>query len=178
MDEQGEEVDGDRIMAICARALKRNGCLAHDTVAATVMSNLGLEKSLAEAGIRLVRTAVGDRYVVECMRANGYNFGGEQSGHLIFLDHATTGDGTLAALQLLAVMAEEGKPLSELASVMTPFPQVLENLQGPLPRAAGGPAPRAGRHPRGGGRTGEGRPGPRALLGNRGETARDGGGGE
>jgi phosphoglucosamine mutase len=129
VDERGEEVDGDRIMAICARSLKRNGCLARDTVAATVMSNLGLEKSLADAGIRLVRTAVGDRYVVECMRANGYNFGGEQSGHLIFLDHSTTGDGTLAALKLLAVMAEEGKPLSELASVMTTFPQVLENLK-------------------------------------------------
>jgi phosphoglucosamine mutase len=129
VDERGSEVDGDHIMAICARSLKDKLALRHDTVVTTVMSNLGLERSLAGAGIKLERTAVGDRYVVECMRAKGYNFGGEQSGHLIFLDHGTTGDGTLAALQLLSVMVEQGKPLSELASVMTPLPQVLKNLR-------------------------------------------------
>jgi phosphoglucosamine mutase len=129
VDEHGDEVDGDHIMAICGRTLQKAGKLRGGTVVATVMSNLGLERSLAEAGIRLERTQVGDRYVVECMRARGYNFGGEQSGHLIFLDHATTGDGVLAALQLLAVMVEAGRPLSELARVMTAVPQVLLNLK-------------------------------------------------
>ena len=129
VDEHGEEVDGDHIMAICARSLKDRGVLRHDTVVATVMSNLGLERSLLDAGIRLERTQVGDRYVVECMRANGYNFGGEQSGHLIFLDHGTTGDGVLAALQLLAVMVETGRPLSELTRVMNAVPQVLLNAR-------------------------------------------------
>ncbi len=144
VDERGDEVDGDHIMAICARALKRNGRLGGDTVVATVMSNLGLERSLAEAGIRLDRTQVGDRYVVERMRSAGLNFGGEQSGHLVFLDHATTGDGVLAALQLLAVMVESGKPLSELARVMSAVPQVLVNVRvrerrplADLPRTAG-----------------------------------------
>lgn len=129
VDEKGEEVDGDHIMAVCARELQRKGRLANDTVVATVMSNLGLERSLAEAGIRLVRTQVGDRYVVECMRAGGHAFGGEQSGHLVFLEHGTTGDGVLAALQLLAVMVESGKPLSELARVMTAVPQILKNVR-------------------------------------------------
>ncbi|MFU8857604.1 MAG: phosphoglucosamine mutase [Deferrisomatales bacterium] len=129
VDEKGDEVDGDHIMAVCARELQRRGRLADATVVATVMSNLGLERSLEEAGIRLLRTQVGDRYVVECMRAGGYTFGGEQSGHLIFLDHGTTGDGVLAALQLLAVMVETGKPLSELARVMTAVPQVLKNVK-------------------------------------------------
>jgi len=127
VDEKGEIVDGDRTMAICARAMKRKGVLARDTVVATVMSNLGLERSLAEESISLVRTDVGDRYVVERMREGGFNFGGEQSGHLIFLDHATTGDGTLAALQLLGVMVASGRPVSELAGILTPLPQVLKN---------------------------------------------------
>ncbi len=129
VDERGEEFDGDHIMAVCARELRRKGRLATNTVVSTVMSNLGLERSLAEAGIALKRTQVGDRYVVECMRSEGHAFGGEQSGHLIFLDHGTTGDGVLAALQLLAVMVEQGKPLSELASVMTAVPQVLRNVR-------------------------------------------------
>ncbi|NTU60550.1 MAG: phosphoglucosamine mutase, partial [Deltaproteobacteria bacterium] len=129
VDERGDEVDGDHIMAICARELKARGSLRHDTVVATVMSNLGLEKSLADAGIRLDRTKVGDRYVVERMREGGFNFGGEQSGHLVFLDHGTTGDGVMAALQVLAVMVEQGKPLSELSKVMTSYPQVLLNLK-------------------------------------------------
>lgn len=128
VDERGQVVDGDAIMALCARRLLRQGRLPKNTIATTVMSNLGLERALAEGGGHVVRTAVGDRYVVESMRANGYSFGGEQSGHLIFLDHATTGDGIVAALQVLAVMMEEGRPLSELASAaMTRVPQVLEN---------------------------------------------------
>src|SRR4029079_15274807 len=97
---------------------------------ATVMSNLGLERALRNIGRRVVRTQVGDRYVVEEMRKNGYNFGGEQSGHLVFLDHATTGDGIVAALRVLAVMVREGKPLSELAKVMARPPQVLVKLAG------------------------------------------------
>jgi phosphoglucosamine mutase len=128
VDEHGAEVDGDHIMAICARHLKNRGRLAGDVVVSTVMSNLGLERSLNQVGARLVRTQVGDRYVVEEMRAGGYNFGGEQSGHLIFLDHGTTGDGVMAALQLLAVMVEQERPLSDLATVMTAVPQVLENV--------------------------------------------------
>ncbi len=129
VDEHGNQVDGDHIMAICARDLVARGRLAGGAVVATVMSNLGLERSLAEVGLGLVRTRVGDRYVVDRMRQEGYNFGGEQSGHLIFLDHATTGDGVLAALQLLAVMVEQGKPLSELARVMEAVPQVLHNVR-------------------------------------------------
>jgi phosphoglucosamine mutase len=128
VDERGEVVDGDAIMALCALRMLRQGKLPKGTIAATVMSNLGLERALKAAGGSVARTAVGDRYVVEAMRANGYCFGGEQSGHLIFLDHATTGDGIVAALQVLAVMLEEGRPLSELASAaMQRVPQVLEN---------------------------------------------------
>ena len=99
--------------------------LAKQTLVATVMSNLGLERAMREAGGRVVRTQVGDRYVVEEMRKDGYNLGGEQSGHLVFLDHATTGDGIVAALRVLAIMVREGRPLSELATVMTRMPQVL-----------------------------------------------------
>jgi phosphoglucosamine mutase len=129
VDHNGTVINGDRIMAICADALKRSGSLKKDTVVATVMSNIGLELYLKERGIGLVRTAVGDRYVVESMRAHGYNFGGEQSGHLVFLDHATTGDGTLAALQLLAVMVETGRPLCELGTDLSVYPQVLRNVR-------------------------------------------------
>jgi phosphoglucosamine mutase len=128
-DENGEEVDGDIIMAICARRLIGRGELNHKTVVATVMSNLGLERALEGMGGKLVRTAVGDRYVVEEMRGSGFNFGGEQSGHLVFLDHMTTGDGVLAALQVLSVMLESGQPLSELRRVMTRYPQVLVNFK-------------------------------------------------
>jgi phosphoglucosamine mutase len=128
-DEHGEIVDGDHIMAVCAADLISRGKLRKKTVAATVMSNMGLEKTLAGMGAKLLRTNVGDRYVVEAMRAKGCNFGGEQSGHLIFLDHNTTGDGTLAALQLLAIMIKRKKPLSELAKIMTAYPQVLENVR-------------------------------------------------
>ncbi len=127
-DEQGNIVDGDAIMALVGRALLSRGQLARKTVVATVMSNLGLERALRPMGGKVVRAAVGDRYVVEAMRANGYNFGGEQSGHLIFLDHVTTGDGVAAALNVLAVMAREGKPLSELARCFEPMPQTLLNV--------------------------------------------------
>ena len=128
-DENGEEVDGDTIMAICARRMLERKELKKKTVVATVMSNIGLERSIADLGGRLVRAQVGDRYVVEEMRTHGYNFGGEQSGHLVFLDYMTTGDGVLAALQVLAVMLESGRPLSELRRVMTRYPQVLVNLK-------------------------------------------------
>jgi phosphoglucosamine mutase len=127
-DERGRIVDGDAVMAIVGRDLARRDALAKRTVVATVMSNLGLERALAPVKARVVRTAVGDRYVVDAMRAHGYNFGGEQSGHLIFLDHVTTGDGVAAALNVLAVMQRDGKPLSELARCFQPMPQVLVNV--------------------------------------------------
>jgi phosphoglucosamine mutase len=127
-DEKGRVVDGDAIMAVVGRDLLRQKTLAKRTVVATVMSNLGLERALAPAGGKVVRTAVGDRYVVEEMRRTGYNFGGEQSGHLIFLDHVTTGDGVAAALNVLGVMQREGKPLSELARCFDPVPQALVNV--------------------------------------------------
>lgn len=129
VDHKGQVVDGDRTMAICAEEMTKRRKLKKNTVVATVMSNLGLELFLRERKIRIVRTQVGDRYVVEAMRAGGYNFGGEQSGHLIFLDHATTGDGILAALQVLAVMVESGKRLAELGAKMTMIPQMLVNLK-------------------------------------------------
>ncbi len=127
-DERGRIVDGDAIMAVVGRDLIRRGTLAKRTVVATVMSNLGLERALAGAKGRVVRTAVGDRYVVDEMRRSGYNFGGEQSGHLIFLDHVTTGDGVAAALNVLAVMRREERPLSELARCFEPVPQSLVNV--------------------------------------------------
>ena len=129
VDHRGEVVDGDRIMAICAEELARKKKLKKNTVVATVMSNIGLELFLRERKIRMARAPVGDRYVVEAMRAGGYNFGGEQSGHLIFLDHATTGDGVLAALQVLAVMVESGKPIADLGNKMVTLPQILFNLK-------------------------------------------------
>jgi phosphoglucosamine mutase len=128
VDERGGVVDGDRVMALCATRMKAQGTLKGDTVVATVMSNYGLELALREAGIALLRTDVGDRMVVEAMRRGGYNLGGEQSGHLVFLDHATTGDGVLAALQVLAIATREQRPVSQLAQVMQTVPQVLINL--------------------------------------------------
>ncbi|MEA2109134.1 MAG: phosphoglucosamine mutase [Pseudomonadota bacterium] len=128
VDETGTEINGDQIMAICALEMARQNRLAKNTLVATVMSNMGLEKALEPQGIKVVRTQVGDRYVVEEMRRQGYNFGGEQSGHLIFMDHNTTGDGILSALQLLAVLVQTGKPLSELAEVMVTYPQLLKNI--------------------------------------------------
>ena len=129
IDEKGDIVDGDAVMAMCALRMLRDKELRQNTVVATVMSNLGLERALAAQGARLVRTPVGDRYVVEAMRAGGYNLGGEQSGHLVFLDHASTGDGIIGGLQVLALMMRTGRPLSELArSAMQRVPQVLENV--------------------------------------------------
>ncbi len=128
-DENGEIVDGDHIMAICAADLLSRRKLKKKTLVTTVMSNIGLEKAMTKMGGKLVRTQVGDRYVVETMRAKSYNFGGEQSGHLIFLDHNTTGDGILAGLQLLSIMIKKRKPLSELSDIMTSYPQVLENVR-------------------------------------------------
>ncbi len=129
VDEKGGILDGDRIMAICAGEMSRKGRLAKNTVVSTVMSNIGLEIYLKERKIKLLRAPVGDRYVVEAMRAGNYNFGGEQSGHLIFLDHATTGDGVLAALQLLGIMVESGKKVSELGKKLKIFPQMLHNIR-------------------------------------------------
>ena len=128
-DEFGNEVDGDHIMAICALDMLKHKNLKKNTLVTTVMSNMGLDIAIRNAGGRVVKTAVGDRYVVEEMRKGGYNLGGEQSGHMIFLDHNTTGDGTLSALQLLAVMRRTGKPLSELARCMVALPQVLLNVR-------------------------------------------------
>ena len=127
-DEKGEILDGDQILAICAKHLIERNTLRDKTVVATVMSNLGFEVALRRMGGRLVRTPVGDRYVVENMRQNGYNLGGEQSGHMVFLDHGTTGDGVLSALQVLAVMLREGRPLSELKKIMDHYPQKLLNV--------------------------------------------------
>ena len=123
--EQGTVVDGDHIMAALAFDLHGRSQLAQQTVVGTVMSNFGLELALDKAGVKLIRTPVGDRYILERMIADGYNFGGEQSGHMIFLDHNTTGDGLIAGLQVLSLMKRTGKPLSELACAMTRIPQVL-----------------------------------------------------
>ncbi|OQW43196.1 MAG: phosphoglucosamine mutase [Nitrospira sp. HN-bin3] len=127
--EQGNVIDGDHVMAALGLDLHRHGLLANRTLVGTVMSNFGLELSMAKAGITLVRTPVGDRYLLERMLAEGHNFGGEQSGHFIFLDHNTTGDGLISALQILSLMKRSKKPLSELAQAMTAVPQILVNLQ-------------------------------------------------
>lgn len=129
VDETGKIVDGDHIMAICAADLMARKKLKKKTLVATVMSNMGLEAAMRKIGAGLVRTQVGDRYVVEEMRQKKYSFGGEQSGHLIFLEHSTTGDGILAALQLMAIMVKHDKPLSKLAGIMESFPQVLKNVR-------------------------------------------------
>jgi phosphoglucosamine mutase len=126
---QGRVLGGDPIMAMLALDLNRQGQLAKQTVVGTVMSNFGLERAMVKAGITLVRTAVGDRYLLERMSADGYNFGGEQSGHFIFLDHSTTGDGLLAALQVLSLMKRTDKSLLALAQAMTAVPQVLLNVK-------------------------------------------------
>jgi len=128
VDARGQVVDGDQILALLAISLRDTGRLAGSTVVTTVMANLGFRKAMAEAGIEVIEVPVGDRYVLEAMRAGQFVLGGEQSGHLILLDHATTGDGLLTGLQLLAVMARTGRPLHELARVMTRYPQVLVNV--------------------------------------------------
>ncbi|WP_296814536.1 phosphoglucosamine mutase [Brevundimonas sp.] len=128
-DEKGQVVDGDQIMALIAADWAEHGRLKGGSVVATVMSNLGLERFLQGKGVGLERTKVGDRYVMEKMRSGGFNLGGEQSGHLILSDHATTGDGLVAALQVLAVMVQSGKPMSQLARQFEPVPQLLENVR-------------------------------------------------
>ncbi len=128
VDEKGQVVDGDALMAICAGELVARRALKKKTLVATVMSNIGLERAVGQWGVKVVRTQVGDRHVVTEMRKHGYSLGGEQSGHLVFLDHATTGDGTLAALQVLAVMGRTGKPMSELTRIFEPVPQTLLNV--------------------------------------------------
>lgn len=127
--EQGTVIDGDHVMAALGLDLHQHGLLAKSTLVGTVMSNFGLELSMTKAGISLIRTPVGDRYLLERMLADGYNFGGEQSGHFIFLDHNTTGDGLISALQILSLMKRSKKPLSELAKAMSAVPQILVNLQ-------------------------------------------------
>lgn len=129
VDAAGRLVDGDQIMVICARHLKKRGLLEKDTVVVTVMSNLGLHLSLRAAQIQVIETKVGDRYVLEELLRTGARFGGEQSGHIIFLDHNTTGDGIITALQLLAVMKESGQSLENLAGQMERLPQLLENIR-------------------------------------------------
>lgn len=128
VDERGAEVDGDQIMGIIAMDMIRQGRLHQNTLVVTVMSNMGLDRTIRGIGGAVVRTPVGDRHVVERMRYGGYNFGGEQSGHLIFLDHTTSGDGIIAALQILKIMVETGKPLSELASTVKTYPQVVQSV--------------------------------------------------
>ncbi len=128
LDERGEIFDGDMLMWLCAQDRKRRGVLAGNAVVATVMSNLGLELALAEIGVELVRAQVGDRYVVEAMREGGYTFGGEQSGHILFLDDSTTGDGMMSALQVLALLARSGERLSALGAGFERLPQVMVNI--------------------------------------------------
>jgi len=128
-DEQGNIVDGDKVMGMWASEMKRNRALKKNTVVSTVMSNLGLEQFLHRQGVKLLRTRVGDRFVVEKMLDGRYNFGGEQSGHIVFLDYSTTGDGPLTALQVLYLMRKNDAPLSKLAEVITLYPQILTNVK-------------------------------------------------
>jgi phosphoglucosamine mutase len=129
VDEKGHLVDGDQVLAVIAESWREDGRLAKPGVVATVMSNLGLERHLAGLGLELERTAVGDRYVIERMREKGYNVGGEQSGHVIFSDYSTTGDGLVSALQVLAVVQKMGRPVSEVCHRFDPLPQVLRNVR-------------------------------------------------
>lgn len=129
IDEKGQVVDGDQLMAVVAASFKEDGRLARPGIVATVMSNLGLERYLQGIGLELIRTKVGDRYVVEAMRSGGYNVGGEQSGHIVLSDYATTGDGLVAALQVLAVVKRSGKPVSEVCHRFDPVPQLLKNVR-------------------------------------------------
>ncbi|REK68631.1 MAG: phosphoglucosamine mutase [Cohnella sp.] len=129
IDENGEEVDGDFVLCICGEAMKRDGRLKHDTIVTTVMANIGFFKAAEKLSLKTVKTAVGDRYVMEEMVRGGYNLGGEQSGHVIFLDYNTTGDGILTALQLVDTVVASGKKLSELKQMMSKYPQVLVNVR-------------------------------------------------
>ncbi len=135
VDATGAVVDGDQLLALLAVGMHERGALPTGTVVATVMSNLGFVRAMGDAGIRVVQTAVGDRYVLEAMRAGGHALGGEQSGHTVLLDHATTGDGLLTGISVLGRMAETGRSLAELAAVMTRLPQVLQNVRAERTRA-------------------------------------------
>jgi phosphoglucosamine mutase len=128
-DENGEIVDGDQIIGLCALQMAEEGTLNKNTVVTTPMSNIGLEMTLKERGISMVRAQVGDRYVVDTMRKNGFNLGGEQSGHVVFLDNSTTGDGIVAALKVLEAMRRTGKPLSQLKKQIKLFPQVRNDVR-------------------------------------------------
>ena len=174
VDAEGNVVDGDQLLAILSLSLLDQGRLAKDTVVATVMSNLGFVQAMRANGVGVRQTKVGDRYVLEAMKVSGYSLGGEQSGHVIMSDHATTGDGILTTLHVMERMATTGKSLAELASVMTRLPQVLLNVRGRRqdPRRRGRRAGR--RRRRGGGGAGRPRPDPAAALGHRADRARDG----
>ena len=128
MAPDGTEIDGDMVEAVCALDMRERGVLAGDTVVSTVMCNFGFVRAMKEMGINVVQTKVGDRYVLEAMREHGYSIGGEQSGHIIFLEHNTTGDGLVTALQLLAVLKRTGRTLTDLAGIMKKYPQVLVNV--------------------------------------------------
>ena len=175
-DERGRLVDGDQILALAAMNLQRSGRLRGGAVAATVMSNLGLERYLEGQGLALRRTAVGDRYVMERMRADGLNLGGEQSGHIILSDYSTTGDGLVAALQVLAVLVEQKRPASDALRLFDPLPQRLRSVRfsGPSPPR---PQPRQGCRGRGGGEPRQHRPAAAARKRDGAGGARDGGGG-
>ncbi|HIP22984.1 MAG TPA: phosphoglucosamine mutase, partial [Rhodobacteraceae bacterium] len=129
IDETGKVADGDQLMALIATRMAAEGKLDGNTLVATVMSNLGLERHMEANGLKLLRTNVGDRYVVEAMRAGGFNLGGEQSGHIVLRDYVTTGDGLIAALQFLRAMVDTGQKASELAQVFEPVPQLLVNVR-------------------------------------------------
>jgi phosphoglucosamine mutase len=135
-DERGQLIDGDQVMALIARFWQQSGQLRGGGVVATVMSNLGLERFLAGEGLVLHRTAVGDRYVLEKMRKDGFNLGGEQSGHVILSDHSTTGDGLVAALQVLAVLIAADRPASQVLRLFEPMPQTLKNVRVPAEKSA------------------------------------------
>jgi phosphoglucosamine mutase len=135
VDGRGADVDGDQIMAVLSLAMRERGELAHDTLVATVMSNLGMLQALEREGVAVRQTAVGDRYVLEEMKAGAFSLGGEQSGHVIFLDHGTTGDGTMTGLMLASRLAQTGRSLENLAGVMRRLPQVLINVKGVDKRA-------------------------------------------
>ena len=128
VDEEGSLFNGDYILYACGRYMKKKRRLAHNMVVTTVMANLGLYHALRDLQIDYAQTAVGDKYVFECMQSNGYSIGGEQSGHIIFLEHNTTGDGLVTALQLLAVLKRTGRTLTDLAGIMKKYPQVLVNV--------------------------------------------------
>ncbi len=172
VDHSGEIVDGDHMLGICAQDMLERETLRRKTVVGTVMSNLGLELALKAKGIRLLRAPVGDRYVVEAMLKGGYNLGGEQSGHVVFLNYTTTGDGILTALRVLSVMLRKNKPLAELAAFLQKYPQILINVGVKEKTGPENPAPGPPGHPRGRETPGNQGPAAGALLRDRAQTAR------